>query len=174
MTEKNNLPTVDTNTGEIIPQETIVRETDDYTVVQLPNGKFKKNMKYKDYASLLPETEDESIELYKVLNDENSGLVTPLKNMQDKEITIQNIFTRGYQSFDEETGNSQNGVVITIQDVDGSYYATSSKTVYFKTKNLFESFGYPNTKNYKPIKVKVVGTRRENGVQIDLSFVGLA
>src|SRR5699024_719274 len=134
-----------------------VNETADYTIVKLSDGTFKKNMKYKQYHSFVPETEEDTIELYKVFNDEQSDLVTPLKNMVNKEIVIKNLFMNPYQSFDEKTGNVTNGISTTIQDLDGNYYATSSKSVYHTLNNLMESFGYPNTSNYKPLKVLVTG-----------------
>lgn len=163
---------VDDQTGEVM--ETVVNETDEYRVVKQSNGKYRKDMKYKDFHSRIAETEEEQIELYNVFNDSNNDLVTPLSNMIDKEITIAHIFTQSYESFDEETGDVKNGVTTTIQSVDGSYYATSSKSVYYTIFNIMDAFGYPNDVEYNPVKVKVTGTRRNRGVQIDLELIGLA
>lgn len=181
--EKNkelvNLPTghveyenIDTETGEILNTEIIVRETDDYKIVQQQDGTFKKNMKYKRYFSRIAKTEEEKIELYKVFNDSNSDLVIPFRNMLDSEIEIKHVFIEPYESFDEKTGNITDGVTTTIEDTKGNYYATSSKSVYYTINNIMKTFGYPEDENYKPIKVKVLGTRRQNGVQIDLELVG--
>src|SRR5699024_7900089 len=101
-------------------------------------------------------------------------LVTPLKNMVGKEITIKHFFTAPYQSFDEQTGNVLNGVTTTIEDTEGHYFATSSKSVYHKLQSITEAFGLPSDENYKPLKVKVTGTKRTNGVQIDLELIGRA
>lgn len=161
-------------TGEKLENEIIVQETQDYKIVMLPDGTYKKNMKYKTYFSRQAQTEDEQIELYKVFNDSESGLVTQLKNMVGKEITIKHFYTQPYESFDEKTGVVTDGVTTTIEDVDGSYYATSSKSVYHKLFNIAQTFGLPSDENYKPLKVKVVGIRRQNGVQIDLSLIGRA
>lgn len=177
MTNNNNEimnQNVDMGTGEILPSEKVVQETNDYKIVQLEDGSFKKNMKYHEYFSKVAETEKEQIELYKVFNDSDSGLVTQLKNMIDKEITIQHVFTLPYESFDEKTGIVSDGVTTTLQDVDGSYYATSSKSVYHKIFSIMQTFGYPKDENYKPIKVKIIGIRRQNGVQIDLELIGRA
>lgn len=175
-TNKNELIVNGANveTGEIVNTEVVVQETNDYTIVRLPDGKFKKNMKYQIYFSREAKTAEEKIELYKVFNDSESGLVTPLSNMVKKEITIKHVFIEPYKSFDENTGNTTHGVTTTIEDVDGSYYATSSKSVYYTIFEIFKTFGFPDTENYKPIKVKVTGTRRQNGIQIDLELVGLA
>lgn len=165
---------VDTETGEILPNEILVRETEDYKIVQLPDGSFKKNMKYKQFFSRIAENEEEKIELYQVMNDSESGLVTRLGNMVGKEITIKHVFIQPYESFDEQTGNSTDGVTTTIEDIEGNYYATSSKSVYHSIFNIIQTFGSPENENYKPVKVKVTGTKRQNGVQIDLQLIGLA
>lgn len=164
----------DYETGEILNTEIVEYETDDYKVVRLPDGTFKKNMKYKEYFSRTAKDEDEKIELYNVFNDSDSELVTPFNNMVNKEITIKHVFIQPYESFDEKTGNVTNGVTTTIEDVDGSYYATSSKSVYYTINNIMKTFGYPSDENFKPVKVKVTGTRRQNGVQIDLKLIGIA
>lgn len=170
----NEMTTFNTETGEILQNEVVVQETNDYKIVQLPDGKFKKNMKYHEYYSRQAETEEEKIELFKVFNDTENELVIPLSNMKDKEINIAHVFTQPYQSFNEETGSVSEGVTTTLQDVDGSYYATSSKSVYYSIINILKAFGKPSSENYKPVKVKVVGTKRQNGIQIDLKLIGLA
>ncbi len=170
----NNEKVVDTETGEVIGTEIVVQETADFKIVKLPDGSFKKNMKYKQYFSRVAETEEEQIELYKVFNDSESGLVTPLKNMVNKEIVIKHVFIQPYESFDEKTGNITDGVTTTIEDLDGNYYATSSKSVYYTIFNIMQTFGFPTDENYKPVKVKVLGTKRQNGVQIDLQLIGRA
>ncbi len=161
-------------TGEIKPSEIIVSETADYKIVKLEDGTFKKNMKYKTFFSRKPETEEDKIELYKVFNDANSDIVTPLKNMVKKEITIGHVFMQPYQSFDEKSGNITDGVTTTIQDVDGSYYATSSKSVYYRVLSIMQAFGSPDQENYAPVKVKVLGIPQRNGLQIDMELVGKA
>lgn len=181
MTNQNEIMTgivndvqADLETGEILNTEIIVRETDDYKIVRTPDGKFKKNMKYKEYFSRIAETEEDKIELYKVFNDSESDLVTPLSNMVKKEITIKHVFIQPYETFDENTGNTMDGVTTTIEDVDGSYYATSSKTVYYTIRNIMQTFGHPHEEGFKPVKVKVIGTKRQNGIQIDLELIGRA
>lgn len=177
MTQNNEMViiegnTVNNETGEIMQNEIVVQETNEFKIVKLPDGSFKKNMKYEEYFSRMAETEEEQIELYKVFNDQESDLVTPLKNMVKKEISVKHIFQQPYQSFDEKTGNIENGVTTTIQDIDGKYYATSSKSVYYTIRNIMKTFGKPSDENYKPVKVLVTGTKRQNGVQIDLQLIG--
>src|SRR5699024_9228811 len=171
----NELTNFNTETGELIENtELVITETEDYTIVKTEDGKFKKNMKYKKFFSRIPETEEEQIELYKVFNDSDSGLVTQLRNIVGKELTVSHIFTAPYQSFNEDTGNVTNGVTTTIEDTEGNYYATSSKSVYHKLQSIMETFGSPAEDSYKPLKVEVTGTKRQNGVQIDLTLIGRA
>lgn len=168
--ENTQLQNVDTNTGEILTTgEIIVQDTDKFTIVQLPDGKFRKDMKYKKYFSKVPENDKELVELYKLLNTEDNEDVTPMKFAIGKEIEIHQVYTNPYQSFDENTGGNTNGVTTTIFDGQ-DYFATSSKSVYHTIMNLFEVFGHPNTPEYKPIKVKIVGNKRENGIQINLEL----
>lgn len=150
--------------------EVVVSDTADYTIVQTSDGKFKKNMKYQPYFSRQAETETEKKELYKVLNEDNNDNVIELKNMIDKQIDIVHVFINPYTSFDEDTGKNTHGVTCTIQSTDGNYYVTSSKSVYYTLKNMFETFGYPSDENYNPIKVVVTGTKQKNGVQINLKL----
>lgn len=169
---ENTEMTVNTETGEILTGVIVVSETPDYKVIKLTDGKFKKQMKYKPYVSRQPETQEEEDKFYIIFNDSDSKLVTQLKNMVGKEITIAHIFMTPYDKFDENTGNVTDAVNTTIEDVDGNFYATSSKSVYHKLQNLMKSFGKPTDESYIPIKVEVTGTKRTNGVQIDLSYKG--
>ena len=176
MTNENNELQVNTQTGEIVdtPREQVVEETDQYRVVKTLEGKYRKEMKYNRFYSRVPETDEEQMELFNIFNDQENDLVTPLKNMVNKEIDIAHVFTDPYQSFDEETGQSSLGVTTTLEDTEGNYYATSSKSVYWSLKNIFDQFGWPSEDKYRPVTVKVTGTRRQQGVQINVSLVGYA
>lgn len=168
MTEKNELQHT-TQNGLIAEQ--VVSETEDHTIVKLPNGKFEKRMKYKKVYTYVPETESEMIELYKILNTQDNPDVTPMQRVVSEEFSVLQAYTNPYQSFDEETGGNTNGVTTTIL-TDKGYIATSSKTVYYTLLGLFDTFGYPNTENYRPIKVKVTSTKQLNGNQIGLELIG--
>lgn len=166
----NEMTIVNNVTGETMNvSEVIVSDTPEYTIVQTEDGKFKKNMKYEAFASRHPETQSEKIELYKVLNEDDNENVIEMKNMINKEITIEHVFINPYTSFDEDTGKNTHGVTTTIQS-EGNYYVTSSKSVYYTLRNLFSTFGYPTDENYEPIKVIVTGTKQKNGVQINLKL----
>lgn len=172
MTTNNEMTT--TNTIETMALETIVSDTKDFTIYKQSDGKFRKEMKYEKFFSKVPETEEEQLKLYQVFNsDEDSKLVTSLKTVEGMPIEIKNVYFNPYQSFDEETGKSTNGVTTMIEDTEGLFYATSSKAVYFTLKNIFEAFGTPNTPNYKPIVVTVTGKKLAKGRQINLEMQGV-
>lgn len=148
------------------------RETADWKVIPLPDGTFKKQMKYKEYLSRQPKDMAEEDKFYVIFNDSDSDLVTQLKNMVGKQITIANIFMTPYDKFEKTTGEITDAVNTTIEDTAGNFYATSSKSVYHKLLQMMKSFGKPDSEKYIPIKVEVTGTKRTNGVQIDLKYKG--
>lgn len=160
--ELSNQPT----TGEII-----VQDTEDFTIVKMSNGKFRKDMKYKQIYTHVPTEKEEMLELYKVLNDENNDLVVTMATRVGSEIEIHQVYTNPYQSFDEETGGNTNGVTTTIF-TGTEYIATSSKSVYYTVLGLFETFGQPNTEGYTPLKVKITSRKMQNGNQIGLELIG--
>lgn len=165
MNKENNELMVNTNTGEIL-ETNIKRETEDYKIIKRDDGKFEKVMKYHDFSTRQPETETEKIELFRVFNDEdNTDLVTPMKSLIGETFTITDFYIQAYESFDENTGNSDYGAITTLKTKEKNYITTSSKSVYYTIKNIYNVFGLP-------FKVKIIGTQRERGIQINLSLVG--
>lgn len=153
-------------------RDEIVEETENYIVKKTPEGKFKKEMKYKAYISFKPETEEEEIELYKLTssNEDNEDVIE-LKNMVGKEFELTDCIITPYESFNEDTGESLQGVSSIMRDEKGFYIATSSKSVYHSLMNLFKVFGFPHEKKYKSVTFKVTSTKRENGNQLNLSLI---
>lgn len=173
MTQSNEMTTYNEQTGEIIPTqgEVIVQDTENFTIVQLPNGKFRKDMKYKQVYTHVPTDKKEMLQLYKVLNDENNPDVATMATRVGAEIEIHQVYTNPYQSFDEETGGNTNGVTTTIF-TGKEYIATSSKTVYYTVMGLFDTFGKPSDEDYTPLKVKITSRKMQNGNQIGLELIG--
>lgn len=163
---KNELANVNMETGEIMELSSgnVKRETEDYMIVQLPNGKFEKRMKYKAIATFEPKTTEEEVELYKVFNEEDFEKVYTMSHLVDQEFNIVNFITKPYESFDEDTGDVTFGVITTLITDDGKYLTSSSKTVYYNMLNMYKVFKLP-------LRVKVTGTKRANGIQIGISLV---
>lgn len=163
----------DVDTGAPITSlqgEIIVQDTENFTIVKLPNGKFRKDMKYKKIYTHVPTEKAEMLALYKILNDEDNPDVAVMLNRVGSEIDILQVYTNPYQSFDEETGGNTNGVTTTIF-TGKEYIATSSKSVYYTIMGLFETFGRPSDPDYTPIKVKITSRKMTNGNQIGLELI---
>lgn len=150
----------------------IVEDNEDFTVYKTKDG-YKKEMKYYEFSTVDIDTLDneQQIELYKVFNDSDFEKVVPMRNKVGDKIKIEQFFTRPYNSFDEQTGETKRGVTTTIYDGE-KYYVTSSKSVYFNLINLSQTFAMPGSENYNPIIVEIVGKQQARGVQISLSLVG--
>lgn len=152
---------------------TVVKSTEDYEIVKLDEpdqdgNLFEKRMKYKRIATHMPESENEIVELYAVLNDSTGEKVTPMKEVIGLTFVAKNFYTSPYDSFDGKTGQTSRGVTTTIEDTDGNFYATSSKSVYYSVLNLYENFGM------KPFILQIVGIKREKGrVQINVQLTGI-
>lgn len=150
----------------------VIEDNKDFTVYKTKDG-FKKEMKYYEYSTVDIDTLDneQQIELYKVFNDSDFEKVVPMRNKVGEKIKIEHFFTRPYNAFDEQTGETRHGVVTTIYD-GTKYYVTSSKSVYFNLINLSQTFSMPDDENYNPIIVEIVGKQQARGIQISLSLVG--
>src|SRR5699024_12646841 len=118
------------------------------------------------------ESKDELIQLHKILNTHDEKQVTPMSKIVGETIEIHQVYTNQYESFDENTGGTSNGVTTTIFTGD-KYIATSSKAVYYTIMGLFEVFGHPNFEVYSSIKVAVTVTRMPHGTQINLELVSV-
>lgn len=169
MTNNEMTTNVGFATGEIL-----VQETAEYSVYQLPNGKFEKRVKYPQEWSRVPETDEELIEFYKIMNESDNDKVLSMSDHVGSMFTIKNYYFTPYSNFDEDTGVSNAGVTTLLETTDGEYYATSSKTVYWTLRNMFQTFGTPGTEQYIPFKVAITGQKQKRGTQINLKLVGLA
>lgn len=155
----------------------IVEDNNDYTVYRLADGTFKREMKFQKFWSRTPNTEDETMELYKLFNEsDDAENVHQFKKSVGEIITIKNFFVNPYASFDEETGEVTQGMTLMLEDDKGEFYVTSSKSAYYTLKNIFNTFKLPNTDGYKPIKVVVTETRntQTKNMMIGLKLVGFA
>lgn len=150
---------------EVNVHDNIVRETNDYTIIKKDDGKFEKIMKYHNFATSEPETEDEKIELFRAFNDDdNNDIVTPMKDLIGETFLVTDFYIQAYESFNEDTGKSDYGAITMLKTDDNKFITTSSKSVYYTIRNIYDVFPLP-------FKVKIIGTRRERGTQINLSIV---
>lgn len=174
MTEKINEVIASEAQNELVQgevKEIVIRETENFIILKnVVTGKFIKKMKYHKVWTSVPETEEEQEKLFFIMNsDDDSGLVTPLKRLVGTEIQVKDFYTTPYESFNEETGENDNGVTTMIELVDGSFTATSSKSVYYTLLQVYATF----VKDGKlvPFRAKVTSTKREKGDQINITFL---
>ena len=154
--------------------EILVQDTPEYEIYKLPTGKFEKRMKYQKEWSYVPETQEELLRFFQLMNEQDNPEVTELKNAVGEILEIKNVYHNPYKSFDEETGTTDAGVNTMIETNDGKFFVTSSKSVYWNLKQIFDVFGKPNTPNYLGVKVAVVSTKQKRGNQLSLKLLGLS
>mgnify|MGYP001217430753 CR=1 FL=1 len=115
----------------------VVSEDKDFIVYQKPDGKFERKMKYHAFSSIITETREEKVALMKLRDKAEE-----MKNYIGKEILLEGVIISPYTSLDEETGDITHGATTTlITDNFTKAVVTSSKTVYFKIRELLEMFG---------------------------------
>src|SRR5699024_5184237 len=104
---------VNTQTGEVMQE--VIQTNKDYDIVYT-EGTFKRKMKYRNYQSFTPTTKEEKIQLFNMFNDSEGETATPLRNIVNKKITIQNLIFRTYDRVNEESGEIEYGVLTYIMD----------------------------------------------------------
>lgn len=131
-----------------------------------------KERVYKRVASyerqLLNIPESDSVKVFNLLS--GSENVIQLKTVVGEVIRVTGIITDPYTSVDEKTGALENGVITYMTD-GASYYATSSKSVYWTLKKLVDTFGIPS--DVLSYDVEITSTKRTNGDQINLRLVSI-
>lgn len=161
-----------TENNEFQSVQIVVQETEKFVIVKdSQTGKFTRKAKYVDYASFQPETKEEKIRLFNIMEGKGD-IALPMKDHFGDEITIENLIFRSYDNINEETGEMEYGILTYIFTPEGNVYATSGKSVYFTLQNLIKVFGEPNTEDYEPMTVKIVKVKADRGDQVTLTLVG--
>jgi len=166
----NEITNVNKETGEILPLE-VIRETENYTIKKDENGKFVRKAKYNDYSSIQTASRKEKMWLLNLLEGaEDTG--NGLKESIGEVIEIQNIITRKYDRINEDTGETEYGVLTYLLDPDQIAYVTSSKNVYFSIIRIMELFGKPDDDDWENITIKVGSEKGKNGTMIKIKMIG--
>jgi hypothetical protein len=150
---------------------TIENETEDYVILKTEEGKFVRKAKFHDYSSITAETREDKIWLLGLMQgDEETG--NGLKDHVGKVIEVANIITRKYDKINEETGQTEYGVLTYLITPDRIAFVTSSKNVYFSIMQIMDLFGKPTDELWENIKVKVMKEKATNGDMIKIKMVG--
>ena len=176
MSKTNNEVMVNTATGEVLNgvelvQSRIVSETDEYRVIQNPDGTFKRQAKYKEFSSVTTATRAEKIELHNLLEGaEGSGF--GMKDHVGKTIEVANIITRPYDKINEENGEFEYGVLTYLLTPSNEAYVTSAKSVYFSIVNAMKVFGEPTDTEWENLQILIGKEKMANGDAIKIKVVG--
>lgn len=148
-----------------------VSNQENYVVTKNEEGKFVRKAKYEAFSSVKAETKAEKIALLNLLEGSNEE-VNGLKEHVGKQFEVANVIFRPYDKINEETGEMEYGVLTYLMTPDGTPYVTSSKSVYFSMKRIFEVFGSPDQPEWENVLIKVI---KKKGLQydfVDIKMIG--
>lgn len=160
-----------TNENQLVANE-VVSENDNYVVLKDEStGKYMRKAKFSDYSSIVAENRADKMWLLNLLEGaEGSG--NGLKDHVGKQIEVANVITRKYDKINEETGQTEYGVLTYLLTPDKIAYVTSSKSVYFSIVRMMELFGKPTDADWENIVIQVGKVKMTNGDSITIRMVG--
>jgi hypothetical protein len=143
---------------------------ENYEVLQTAEGKFVRKAVYQPFSSITPETKEQKIAFMNLLNgdDENTK---PLGEHIGAHIRVQDVIFNPYDKVDEETGEMEYGVLTYLITPEQTVYVTSSKSVYFSMKRIFQVFGQPHYNEEEIITVKAVKKQGKEFKFTDIQIV---
>ena len=160
--------------NEVVVSETgfsnlvVVSEDKDFIVYQKPDGTFERKMKYHEFSSIVTETRSEKIALLQLRDKAEE-----MKGFIGKELVLEGVIITPYTSLDEETGEISHGATTTIiTDNFTKAVVTSSKTVYFKIKELLDLFGQDLFNEGDQLTIRPVTTKGQKHMLTTIELVG--
>ena len=160
--------------NEVVVSETgfsnlvVVSEDKDFIVYQKPDGTFERKMKYHEFTSIVTETRSEKIALLQLRDKAEE-----MKGFIGKELVLEGVIITPYTSLDEETGEISQGVTTTIiTDNFTKAIVTSSKTVYFKIKELLDLFGQDLFNEGDQLTIRPVTAKGQKHMLTTIELVG--
>lgn len=141
-----------------------------FEVYQNEEGKFLRRATYSAWSSITAETKEQKIRMFNLLNSDDEG--NPLKDYIGAEIEISDVMFNPYTSIDEKTGEERPGVLSYIFTPDGIPYVTSSKSVYFSLKRMFQVWGEPHYSEGETVRVQVIEKKGREHKYVDIRVIG--
>lgn len=118
------------------------------------------------YSSLALDTRAQKLTMLRAINNS-----VPLVDKVGSEVAIADVVMQTVQIANEQTGEIEGSVRITIVDPDGNAFHATSKGLAQSLRQVFNLFGEPSWKD-DPIKANVLERRGRNGFRyITLDFV---
>lgn len=150
----------------------VISETANYVTMQdKETGKFFRRAKYNEYSSIKAESRADKIWLLNIMEgDENTG--TPMKEAVGQIVEVANIITRPYDRINEETGETEYGVLVYLITPEKEVFVTSSKTVYMTLNRTLDVFGRPGDAEWENLKFAIGKEKGTNGDIIKIKLVG--
>jgi hypothetical protein len=144
--------------------------TEGYEVFKNEEGKFVRRATYNAWSSIIPVTKEQKIAMFNLMNSNDVG--SPLKDYIGAEIEVADVVFNPYTSIDEKTGEELPGVLSYIFTPDGIPYVTSSKSVYFSLKRMFQWFGEPHYSEGETVRIQVVEKKGREHKYVDINIIG--
>lgn len=141
-----------------------------FEVIKNEEGKFVRRATYNSWSSIVAETKEEKIKLFNLLNSDDEG--NALGDYVGAEIEVSDVIFNPYTSLDEKTGEELPGVLSYIFTPDGVPYVTSSKSVYFSLKRMFQVWGEPHYDKDNTVIIQVIKKKGREHEYIDIKIVG--
>jgi hypothetical protein len=143
---------------------------ENYEITQNAEGKFQRKAVYQMFSSVTPETKEQKIAMMNLLSGDAAN-TQPLGENIGKEFEIADVIINPYDKVNEETGEMEYGVLSYLITPEGIVYVTSSKSVYFSLKRIFQVFGEPHY-TAGEIIVKAVKKQGQQFKYTDIQIVG--
>jgi len=139
-------------------------------IVRDAEGKFKRKAIFKQWMSFTPETREQKLHVFNLLNSDE--MAHPMKDKVGTQIKIADVIFNPYDRVDEETGEMQNGILTYLIQPDGEAFVTSSKSVYYSLENAFKAFGTPHYGEGEELTVEVVLKKGLQFKYVDVKIIG--
>lgn len=143
---------------------------ENYEITQNAEGKFQRKAVYQTFSSVTPETKEQKIAMMNLLSGDDAN-TQPLGENIGKEFEIADVIINPYDKVNEDTGEMEFGVLSYLITPEGVVYVTSSKSVYFSLKRIFQVFGEPHYPAGE-IVVKAVKKQGKEFKYTDIQIVG--
>jgi hypothetical protein len=143
---------------------------ENYQVSQNAEGKFVRKATYQAFSSVTPETKEQKIAMMNLLSGDDEKTM-PLGENIGKIFELADVILNPYDKVNEETGEMEYGVLSYLITQDGLVYVTSSKSVYFSLKRIFQVFGEPHYEAGE-ISLKAVKKQGQQFKYTDIQIVG--
>jgi hypothetical protein len=149
--------------------QTTVKEN--YEVQKDESGKFKRKAVYTAFSSIVPETKEQKIAMMNLLSGDGDT-TSPLGEHIGQQIQIADVIFNPYDKVNEDTGEMEYGVLSYLITPENQVFVTSSKSVYFSLKRIFQVFGEPHYSEDEVLTIKVIKKQGQNFKYTDIQIVG--